>query len=588
MTPEQLEKIRADFPILATQMSGKPLVYFDNGATTQKPQAVIDAIVHYYQHDNANVHRGLYDLSQRATDAYENARRTVAEFLGGVAAEECIFTRGTTESINLVASSWGRSQLGHGDEVVLSGLEHHSNIVPWQLACSATGAELRVVHPDRDGKLDLDQFAKVINARTRIVSIQHTSNALGTIHDVRSIIKMAKQVGALVLIDGAQAIAHESTNLIELGCDFYTFSAHKLYGPTGIGVLWGRRSLLESMPPFMGGGDMIERVSFERTTYAGLPNRFEAGTPHIAGAVGLAAAIKYVQSIGFDAISQQEKTLLEYASDKLSKVPGLRIIGNSRPKTAIVSFVLESPEISPMDVATFLGLEGIAIRTGHHCCMPLMSDLGVGGTCRASMAFYNRTQEIDRLVEVLTGLVASRTASQPSKANSENPPKPSSTAQSKLGDIQFAKSSGDSPDAVAEELLDEFLTFDDRESKTQLLLELGQELPSAFQTLKSLTSSVPGCMSEVYLIGREPEDGLGKIEFAGDSNAQIVRGLIALLQKLFSGQKASQVLAFDLESFFREIGLDQFITSQRRSGLAGMVARIRGLAEAIEAGKGSR
>ncbi|MFO0942420.1 MAG: cysteine desulfurase [Pirellulales bacterium] len=485
MSPEQLEKIRADFPILATKMSGKPLIYFDNGATTQKPQAVIDAIVHYYHNDNANVHRGLYDLSQRATDAYENARRTVAEFLGGVAPEECIFTRGTTESINLVASSWGRSQLNQGDEVVLTGLEHHSNIVPWQLACTATGAVLRVVHPDQDGKLELNQFAKLINSKTRIVSIQHTSNALGTIHDIRSIIKLANQVGALVLIDGAQAIAHEPTKLAELGCDFYTFSAHKLYGPTGIGVLWGRKSLLEAMPPFMGGGDMIERVSFEQTTYANLPNRFEAGTPHIAGAVGLAAAIRYVQSVGFDAIGQQEKALLEYASEKLSKVPGLRIIGNSRPKTAIVSFVLESPEISPMDIATFLGLEGIAIRTGHHCCMPLMSDLGVSGTCRVSMSFYNTTQEIDRLAEVLSGLVAARMAIGNSKVEGNSAlNSASSVAESRkpeLSATSFGKSAGVSPNAVAEELIDEFLTFDDRESKTQLLLELGEQFQASFR-----------------------------------------------------------------------------------------------------------
>lgn len=413
-----------------------------------------------------------------------------------------------------------------------------------------------------------------------MVAIQHTSNALGIVHDVAAIVQIARQVGAAVLVDGAQAIAHQSTNLKELGCDFYAFSAHKLYGPTGIGVLWGRKELLEAMPPFMGGGDMIERVTFEKTTYAALPNRFEAGTPHIAGAVGLAAAIEYVNSVGFEHIGQQESELLEYASKRLLTLPGLRILGDVRPKTAIVSFVIESPEISPIDIATFLGLEGIAIRTGHHCCMPLMQDLGVSGTCRVSMSFYNTTTEIDRLTDVLSGMVAGRASTWNSTKIAQN----ESTKENDVAacEISFAESAGKSPQDVADELLEEFLAFDDRESKTQLLLELGNGLPNAFLQLKSLTSSVPGCMSEVYLIGRACPGDASRIEFAGDSNAQIVRGLIALLQQLYSGQKAVDVLDFDLEGFFRQIGLDQFVTSQRRSGLAGMIARIQGLAKSIQ------
>lgn len=570
------ENIRADFPILSTLMNGKPLIYLDNGATTQKPQAVIDAIVHYYQFDNANVHRGLYELSQRATDCYEGARGQVASFLGGVQPAECIFTRGTTESINLVASSWGRSRLQPGDEVLLTGLEHHSNIVPWQFACQATGARIRVVHPDASGQLNMDDFRQAINQRTRMVAMQHTSNALGTIHDVKSVVRLARQVGALVLVDAAQAVAHQPTDLVELDCDFYTFGAHKIYGPTGIGVLWGRRELLQSMPPFLGGGDMIERVAFDQTTYADLPNRFEAGTPHIAGAVGLAAAIKYVQQIGFEAIAHQEGLLLERATKRLRAISGLRIIGDTRPKAAIISFVIESPNIAPMDIASALGLEGIAIRTGHHCCMPLMQDLGVGGTCRASMAFYNTLAEMDRFADVLESVIESRR-------------KPADNTRTALAvsAIQFPTAAAATPAQVAEELVEEFLSFDDRESKTQLLLEMGSELPDAFESLKALTSCVPGCMSEVYLIGRSPDNDPQRIEFAGDSNAQIVRGLITLLQKLFSGQRASDVLAFDLEAFFREIGLDQFITSQRRSGLAGMVGRIRNLAQSIVDAKSS-
>lgn len=574
------ETVRADFPILATRMNGKPLIYFDNGATTQKPRAVLDAIIHYYQCDNANVHRGLYELSQRATDCYENARAKIALFLGGVNTRECIFTRGTTEGINLVASCWGRANLKPGDEVLLTGLEHHSNIVPWQFACQATGAVLKAVHSDQEGRLDLQRFSEAIGPRTRLVALQIASNALGVIHDVRSIVDLAHAVGARVLLDGAQAVAHAKTNLPDLDCDFFVFSGHKLYGPTGIGVLWGRHELLAQMPPFMGGGDMIEQVTFDQTTFAGLPSRFEAGTPHIAGAVGLAAAIDYLNVIGFEAIEHQEQSLLEYATKALKMIPGLHIFGDVRPKTAILSFALQSPKVADIDVATALGLEGIAIRTGHHCCMPLMHDLGVSSTCRASLAFYNTHLEIDRLRDVLMQLVESRLSSDPAGIGNEEG-KTHPTVEPSIANIAFGLAAGDSPTAVAQELVEEFLTFDDQHSKTQLLLEFGQELPAAIDSLKQLTTTVPGCMSEVYLIGRALQNEPDRIEFAGDSNAQIVRGLIAVLQKLFSGQKATAVLAFDLENFFRTIGLDQFITSQRRSGLAGMVSRIRGLAESI-------
>lgn len=586
-------------------MNGKPLIYFDNAATTQKPKQVVDAISNYYLFDNANVHRGLYELSERATRGFEQARTTVAKFLGVEDAAECIFTRGTTEAINLVASSWGRSQLKPGDEVVLSGLEHHSNIVPWQMACAATGAQLRVVQPDVNGVLSPESVRQAINDRTRMVSIQHTSNALGVIHDVEMIVSAAKSVGALVLLDGAQAIAHQPTHVNDLKCDFFCFSGHKLYGPTGIGVLWGKRKLLEAMPPFLGGGDMIDRVSFENTTYAGIPNRFEAGTPHIAGAVGLEAAIEYIQHVGFDWIAAQEQLLLEHATHRLAGIDGLRLLGNVRPKTAIISFVIDRPSIAPMDIATYLALEGIAVRTGHHCCMPLMDHLGVTGTCRASMAFYNTTAEVDRLADVLTQLVDSRRKRSQEKGQRQvqnrptaqdaariaNPTNLSDSGQQEtdaqtlsegqLANFQFAKAAGPSIEAIANDLIDEFTCFDDRESKTQLLLEMGQELPDLFQALKTLTTCVPGCMSEVYLMGRSAENDSQRIEFVGDSNALIVRGLIAVLQKLFSGQKAEEVLDYDLESFFKAIGLDQFVTSQRRSGLAGMVGRIRGLADSL-------
>lgn len=598
------DQIRSDFPILSTKMNGKPLIYFDNGATTQKPRSVVDAMANYYFHDNANVHRGIYELSQRATDKFENARKTVATFLGGVDPAECIFTRGTTESVNLVASSWGRNELNPNDEVLLTGMEHHSNIVPWQVICQATGGKLRVVQPNAVGELEMSQFEAALSPRTRLVAIQSVSNALGTIHDLEAMIRAARKVGAKVLVDGAQSVGHWPTRITELDCDFFAFSGHKLYGPTGIGVLWGRRELLEAMPPYMSGGDMIESVAFDKTVYAEIPNKFEAGTPNISGAIGLAAAMDYVCSVGFGRISEHEHALLERATEKLEMIAGVRIIGQAKKKAAIVSFVVERPSIAPLDIATELSQEGIAIRTGHHCCMPLMQHLRVGGTCRASMAMYNTLKEVDRFAEVLQSIVGSRKtlltqrkipaprsetvarysmAESPilAKGRDENNSYEMGEQETELAAKLFAEQSGDSPEAIADELAEDFLFCEDPQSKTKLLLEFGQELPDTFEHLKKISTSVPGCMSEVYVIGRSSKHDANCLEIAGDSNAQIVRGLIVVLQKILSGQDAKQILEFDMEAFFRRIGLDQFITSQRRSGLAGMIRRIRNLAESI-------
>lgn len=574
--PALADTIRGDFPILATKMQGRPLIYFDNGATTQKPQAVIDALVHYYTHDNANIHRGVYELSQRATDAYEAARSQVARLLGTADPAECIFVRGATEAINLVASSWGRNHLKAGDEVLLSELEHHSNIVPWQLACEATGAQLRFIPTTANGELDLSQLDQWLTDKTRLVSIQHVSNALGTIHDVEAIIARAKQVAALVLIDGAQWVGHFATDVNKLDCDFYVFSGHKLFAPTGIGVLWGRRRLLEAMPPFQGGGDMIETVTCQRSTFAPLPNRFEAGTPDIAGAIGLGAAIDYLLNLGFERIAAYEHELLEYATEQLQVIPGLRIIGTAARKASVISFVIEEPPMAAIDIATRLSSEGIAIRTGHHCCMPLMSALHIPGTCRVSLAMYNTRAEVDRLIEVLTAMVQQRLERDVASKGAASP-----SAGAAANEIQFAPALRPSVSAAAEELIEEFLLFDDKESKTELLMELGQGLPDYFAPLKALSTPVPGCMSEVYLIGRPMPEQPDRFEFVADANAEIVRGLIALLQSLFSGQKASEVLSYDIEKLFRHIGLDQFVSSQRRSGLDGMIRRIRTLAQAI-------
>lgn len=568
-------KIRADFPILATQMQGHPLVYLDNGATTQKPQCVIDALTNYYTRDNANIHRGVYELSQRATDQYEAARKSIAKFLGVEDPAECIFVRGTTEGINLVASSWGRTNLKAGDEVIVSGLEHHSNIVPWQFACDATGAKLVVWQPNEAGELEIDALGPLLSDRTRMVAIQHVSNALGTIHEVEQIIHLARRHGSLTMIDGAQWVGHQATNLTRLNCDFYVFSGHKLFAPTGIGVLWGRRELLEAMPPFQGGGDMIETVAFEKSTFAPLPNRFEAGTPNIAGTIALAAATDYLLQLGFENISRYENELLDYATGRLQEVPGLRIIGTAEKKASVVSFVLESPSIAPIDIATHLSSDGIAIRTGHHCCMPLMGHMQVSGTSRVSMAMYNTSDEVDVLVSSLNALVADRTSKQEHRENTQS-------EQDDSGAIAtFFAPSQPTPEEAAEELAEEFLMFDDRQSKTELLLELGQELGSDFEALKKISTPVPGCMSEVYLVGRPNPSDPETFEFAADSNAEVVRGLIAVLAKIFSGQKAASILSFDFEAYLRKIGLEQFVSAQRRSGLDGMVRRIRTLAQAI-------
>jgi cysteine desulfurase/selenocysteine lyase len=391
--------VRRDFPILAREVNGHPLVYLDNAASAQRPQAVIDAEAHYYAEIHANVHRGVHTLSQRATEAYESARERARGFINAASTREVIFVRGTTEAINLVAQGYARPRLKAGDEILITWLEHHSNIVPWQLVCEQTGAQLKVVPINRAGEVELADFAALLSARTRLVAVAHVSNALGTILPVREMIALAHARGVPVLLDGAQAVPHMSVDMRALDCDFYAFSGHKMFAPTGVGVLYGRESLLESMPPWQGGGDMILKVSFEGTTYNALPYKFEAGTPNIAGVVGLGAAIDYLETIGLDRIAEYEHGLLDYATRRLADVRGLRFIGTARDKAAVVSFVLDG--IHAHDIGTILDSEGIAIRTGHHCAMPVMDFYGVPATARASLAFYNTTAEIDRLVTAL-------------------------------------------------------------------------------------------------------------------------------------------------------------------------------------------
>jgi cysteine desulfurase/selenocysteine lyase len=397
--PFDVARVRADFPILARRVHGKPLVYLDNAASTQKPRAVIETLARFYQNDYANVHRGVHELSQVATNAYEGAREKVRGFLNAGSIQEVVFTRGTTESINLVAASFGRARVGPGDEIVLSAMEHHSNIVPWQLLCEEKGARLRVIPMSDSGVLRVDELAKMLGERTKLVTVLHVSNALGTVTPVKHIIELAHARGIPVLIDGAQAVAHMSVDVRDLQCDFYAFSGHKIFGPTGVGVLYGRRQLLEAMPPYEGGGDMIRSVTFEKTTWNDLPYKFEAGTPNIAGVIGLGAALDYVSRIGLDAINAYEQGLLAYATNQLKKVPGLTIIGTATCKASVISFKLEG--IHPHDIGTVLDREGVAIRTGHHCAQPVMDFFGVPATARASLALYNTRAEIDALVAAL-------------------------------------------------------------------------------------------------------------------------------------------------------------------------------------------
>ena len=390
-----VERIRKDFPILSQEVHGRPLVYLDNAATTQKPQAVIEALEAYYAADNANVHRGVHLLSERATQAYEAARRRIRRFLNAAEDREIVFVRGTTEAINLVAQTYGRRMVGSGDEILITALEHHSNIVPWQMLCEEKGAALRVAPIDDAGEVDLDAYERLLGPRTRLVAIAHVSNALGTVLSLGRMIEAAHRQGVPVLVDGAQAVAHMPVDVQALGCDFYAFSGHKVYGPTGIGVLYGRAALLERMPPFQGGGDMIKAVTFEKTVYNDLPYKFEAGTPNIAGAIGLGTALEYLDGLGFDRAAAYEHELLAYGTERLLAIPGVRLIGTAREKASVLSFVMEGAHAH--DVGTILDREGIAVRTGHHCAMPVMTRFGLAATTRASLALYNTREELDAL-----------------------------------------------------------------------------------------------------------------------------------------------------------------------------------------------
>jgi len=396
-------RIREDFPVLHQMVNGKPLVYLDNAATTQKPQAVIDALVRYYSADNSNVHRGVHTLSQRATEDYDSGRSKARQFINAASDEEIIFVKGTTDGINLVAHSYARQHLGEGDEIIISTMEHHSNIIPWQVLCQEKGAHLRVIPISDAGELLMDEYESLLSSRTKLVAITHVSNVLGTVNPIKQIVEMAHSQGVPVLVDGAQATPHMPVDVQKLGCDFYVFSGHKIYGPTGIGVLYGKAELLEAMPPYQLGSDMIKSVTFERTVYNDLPYKFEAGTPNIAGVIGMGAAIDYLTEIGMDRIDNYEHGLLEYGTECLSGIDGVKIVGNAPGKASVLSFVMDCAH--PHDIGTILDTEGVAIRTGHHCAQPLMNRYGVPATARASLSFYNTRDEVDLLVKAIDRVI---------------------------------------------------------------------------------------------------------------------------------------------------------------------------------------
>lgn len=561
-----VERIRRDFPILDQKVHGKPLVYLDNAASSQKPRAVIDAIRTYYENDHANVHRGVHALSERATELYEEARVKIQKFIGAPCLRELIFTRGTTEAINLIAATFGRLQVHAGDEVIVTALEHHSNIVPWQVLCWEKKANLRVVPVNDAGELELAEFEKMLNPATRIVSVSHVSNALGTINPIKKIIDLAHKHGAFVVIDGAQAAPHLQIDVAALDCDFYVFSGHKMYGPTGIGGMYGKPRHLELMPPYQTGGDMISYVSFAKTTWNELPYKFEAGTPNIAGAIGLAAAVDYVEEVGREEIQAHEHRLLKYAGERLTAIPGVRVIGNAKEKAGVVSFIVENPPMSALDVGTRLDLEGIAIRTGHHCCQPLMERFGIAGTARASFAMYNTLEEVDVLADSLEKIVAGASPRVVVPMN---------------GELKYPEAAASSPSAASEEIADVFETVDDWAEKYEYLIELGKKLPPMPGALKQECNRVQGCQSTVFMHARKKPGTTDVIEFLADSDADIVRGELAVLQRLYSGQRARDVLAFDMPAFMERIGIDKNLTQGRRNGLAEMVKRIMRFAQEL-------
>lgn len=568
-----LESIRQQFPLLSRAVHGHPLVYLDNAATTQKPVTVIESVDRYYREQNANVHRAAHFLSACTTHAFEAARETTRHFINARFAEEIIWTRGATEAINLVANSWGR-RLKADDEIILSRLEHHANIVPWQLLTEATGATIRVVELDDAGNLDMQQFQQLLSDKTRLVAIAHTSNAIGTITPVKELIEFAHHAGALVLVDGSQAVAHQKVDVQALGADFYVFSGHKVYGPTGIGVLYGRRELLENMPPWQGGGEMIERVSFSGTRFNSLPFKFEAGTPNIAGAIGLGKALEFLAGIDFAAVNAHESQLRELVEEGLIQINGIRLIGLAEQKAPVVSFI--SNEHHNQDIGLILDQQGIAVRTGHHCAMPLMESLNLNGTVRASFALYNTIDEARAFVDAMEKLHHSPLYNAHPEANSDKgdesgSPRAVITEATDLPEI-FRQQA---PDLVT--IAERLSGLSGWQERYRQIMLMGKELPVLSGEWKSDDARLHGCESSVWLHYHYDDETM-RLYFIADSDARVIRGLIAIVLAVFSGKTPEEIEGEDIEDWFRELDLFNHLSPSRGNGLKAIVREIQAIA----------
>ncbi|MCY4226019.1 MAG: SufS family cysteine desulfurase [Bacteroidetes bacterium] len=549
-------QIRSCFPTLKQKVYGQPLVYLDSAASSLKPECVIDCLSNYYANEHSNVHRGVHYLSQRATERYEAARQRVAQFIGASSDRSIVFTRGTTESINLVASTFGSTYIQSGDEILTTVMEHHSNLVPWQQLAQQQGAQLRVLDVSMKGTISVDALVRQMNKRTRLLAIGHVSNSLGTLHPVEEIIQEAHKRDIVVLLDGAQGLPHLPLDMHKLDCDFYCASSHKAYGPTGVGFLYGKEEILEDLPPWHGGGDMIDQVHRTYSTWAEVPHKFEAGTPNIAGIIGMSAAIDFMDSIGMDILREKEQILLEYAHQQAKTISDLTIVGSASEKVGVLSFTLEGHH--PYDIGYALDQAGIAVRTGHHCTMPLMDYFGIPGTIRASFGAYNTKDDIDALVSRLKEIVTT-----------------SSTKRNTIGtNGQTVSHVADHPTIEIRKasLLEDLDLFDDADDRREYIIELGENLESIDSSLKTETNRIHGCLAMVWLHSTVHD---GRIYFKADSDALITRGMIALLIQLMDGQLPRDILNTDLFALIDEIGLPELITARRKNGLNRMIERIQ-------------
>ncbi len=573
MTHTFAQAFRQHFPILTSKINGDPLVYFDNGATTQKPLAVINEYQRFYYQDNANVHRASHALSAKSTKVFEQARENVKKFINANTIEEIIWTKGTTESVNLIAQSWGRVNLKPGDEIVLTVSEHHANIVPWQLIAEQTGADIKVLELTTEGRIDETKLNEVITSKTKVVSCGHISNVLGRINPIEALIKRAKEVGAVSVIDGAQAVGHMPINVQQLGCDFYVFSAHKMYGPTGVGILYGKKHLLERMPPYQGGGEMIKKVSFKETSFNRLPFKFEAGTPNIAGIVAFSQALAFINKQRLPAIAKYENELLQYALVKLQKISAVKFIVDGAPDIPLIAFTVDGHHNH--DIAASLDAYGIAVRSGHHCAMPLMQYLNIDGCIRLSMAAYNTFEEIDYFIEKLIHIIDEHEPlSQTSKRieQDENKTQDKTQVNSDMPRQNTTLAEHSFANVTVEELVHLFGKAKGWDTKHRQIMLLGKSLERMDKQYRNDKTLISGCESLAWVSVQQDQNR--QYQISADSNARVIRGLLAIILAAFNNKTAEQINSFDIEGYFEKLGLLQHLSPSRGNGVKAIVAKI--------------